>query len=185
MWPFGQPFQSSTANISERGGSGFGQTFAVRLCVISTTGPNKKGEIYIEVWPHNDCLIGISDAFSALFLRVFVIFPTCSLYPQQKCAYSALHSQAWTDIIQVHARRHLPSAVPWISEDRLLYNHTRMRKLSMYLWWSLYTLYLHAGQVRVTVGDSVLDNEDVPLVELIMLYIYTRARSDRRQLRSW
>ena len=26
----------------------------------------------------------------------------------------------------------------------------------MYLWWSLYTLYLHACQVRVTVGDSGL-----------------------------
>ena len=26
----------------------------------------------------------------------------------------------------------------------------------MYLWWSLYTLYLHACQVRVTLGDSGL-----------------------------
>ena len=25
----------------------------------------------------------------------------------------------------------------------------------MYLWWSLCTLYLHACQMRVTVGDSV------------------------------
>ena len=45
-----------------------------------------------------ECLIGISDAFSVLCLRVSVIFPTCSLYPQQKCAYSALHPQAWTYI---------------------------------------------------------------------------------------
>ena len=36
-------------------------------------------------------LIGIFDAFSAFCLRVAVIFPTCSLYPQQKRAYSALH----------------------------------------------------------------------------------------------
>ena len=43
----------------------------------------------------NECLIGISDAFC---LRVSVIFPTCSLYPQQKRAYSALHPQAWTYI---------------------------------------------------------------------------------------
>ena len=63
----------------------------------------------------SECLIGISDAFSALCLRVSVIFPTCSLYPQQKRAYSALHPQAWT-----YVRRLLPSAVPWISEDRLL-----------------------------------------------------------------
>ena len=26
----------------------------------------------------------------------------------------------------------------------------------MYLWWSLCTLYLHACQVRVTIGDSRL-----------------------------
>ena len=71
----------------------------------------------------SECLIGISDAFSAFCLRVSVIFPSCSLYPQQKRAYSALHPQAWTYIyiyIQVYARRLLPSAVPWISEDRLL-----------------------------------------------------------------
>jgi len=41
----------------------------------------------------SECLIGISDAFSAFCLRVSVIFPTCSLYPQQKRAYSALHPQ--------------------------------------------------------------------------------------------
>ena len=70
--------------------------------------------------PSSECLISISDAFSAFCLRVSVIFPMCSLYPQQKCAYSALHPQAWTYIyIQVHARRLLPGAVPWISEDRL------------------------------------------------------------------
>ena len=67
----------------------------------------------------SECLIGISDAFSAFCLRVSVILPTFSLYPQQKRAYSALHPQAWT-FIQVHTRRHLPSAVPWISEDRQL-----------------------------------------------------------------
>ena len=39
----------------------------------------------------SECLIGISDAFSAFCLRVSVIFPTCSLYPKQKRAYSALH----------------------------------------------------------------------------------------------
>ena len=38
-----------------------------------------------------ECLIGISDAFSAFCLRVPIIFPMCSLYPQQKRAYSALH----------------------------------------------------------------------------------------------
>ena len=46
----------------------------------------------------SECLIGISDAFSAFCLLVSVILPTCSLYPQQKRAYSALHPQAWTYI---------------------------------------------------------------------------------------
>ena len=47
-----------------------------------------------------------------LCLRVSVILPTCSLYPQQECA--------WTCIYTGHACRHLTSAVPWISKDRLL-----------------------------------------------------------------
>ena len=47
---------------------------------------------------NSERLVGISDAFSAFCLRVSVILPTCSLYPQQKRAYSALHPQAWTYI---------------------------------------------------------------------------------------
>ena len=46
----------------------------------------------------SECLIGISDAFSAFCFRVSVIFLTCSLYPQQMRAYSALYPQAWTYI---------------------------------------------------------------------------------------
>ena len=46
---------------------------------------------------NSECLIGISEpSLPFFFLRVSVIFPTCSLYPQQKCAYSALHPQAWS-----------------------------------------------------------------------------------------
>ena len=47
----------------------------------------------------SECLISISDAFFAFCLRVSVILPTCSVYPQQKRAYSALHPQAWTYIL--------------------------------------------------------------------------------------
>ena len=47
---------------------------------------------------NSERLIGISDAFFAFCLRVSVILPTCSLYPQQKRAYSALHPQVWTYI---------------------------------------------------------------------------------------
>ena len=43
---------------------------------------------------NSERLIGISDAFFALCLRVSVILPTCSLNPQLKHAYSALHPQA-------------------------------------------------------------------------------------------
>ena len=48
----------------------------------------------------SECLTGIPDAFFfvAFCLRVSVIFPTCSLYPQQKHAYSVLHQQAWNYI---------------------------------------------------------------------------------------
>ena len=46
----------------------------------------------------SESLISISDAFSAFCLRVSIIFQTCSQYPQQKHAYSALHPQAWTYI---------------------------------------------------------------------------------------
>ena len=47
---------------------------------------------------NSECLISISDAFSAFCSWVFIIFPTLSLYPQQKQAYSALQPQAWTYI---------------------------------------------------------------------------------------
>ena len=47
---------------------------------------------------NGECLIGISDTFFAFCLWVSVILPTCSLYPQQKRAYSALHPQALTYI---------------------------------------------------------------------------------------
>ena len=73
---------------------------------------------------NSERLIGISDAFSAFVYGVSVILPTCSVYPQQKRDYSALHPQAWTCIYTVHACRHLPSAVPWISKDRLLDNRS-------------------------------------------------------------
>ena len=68
----------------------------------------------------SECLIGISDAFSAFCLRVSVIFPTSSLYPQQKRAYSALYPQAWP-IYTGPCRRLLLGAVPWTSEDCLLH----------------------------------------------------------------
>ena len=49
---------------------------------------------------NNERLIGISDTFSAFCLWVSVIFPTCSLYPQQKHAYSVLHPRYTHNHIQ-------------------------------------------------------------------------------------
>ena len=79
----------------------------------------------------SECLIGISDAFSAFCFRVSVIFPTCSLNvpPTKACLLCA--TPAGMDLyiyIQVHARRLLPSAVPWISEDRLFSHCRRLGK---------------------------------------------------------
>ena len=77
--------------------------------IIYTRLPARGTYYPISTFPaSSECLIGISDAFSAFCLQVSVIFPTCSLYPQQKHAYSALHPQAWTCIYiyiytQVHA----------------------------------------------------------------------------------
>ena len=80
--------------------------------IICTRLPTGGTYCPICTFPANsECLIGISDAFC---LRVSVILPTCSLYPQQKRDYSALHPQAWT-FHTGHACRHLPSAVPWIN----------------------------------------------------------------------
>ena len=63
-----------------------------------------------------ECLIGISDAFS-----VFVYgYPSSS--PRAHCTPNkSVPTPSGMDLyIQVHARRLLPSAVPWISEDCLL-----------------------------------------------------------------
>ena len=70
------------------------------------------GETYYPIcmFPaSSECLIGISDAFSAFCLRVFVILPMCSLYPQQKRAYSVLHPQTWTYIY-----RSMPKGSYWV-----------------------------------------------------------------------
>ena len=47
---------------------------------------------------NSERVIGITEAFSAFVDGVSVIVPTCSVDPQQKRAYSALHPQAWTYI---------------------------------------------------------------------------------------
>ena len=81
----------------------------------------------ICMFPTNgDCLIGISDAFFFFFFLPFVqvtgirhLAHVLTVPPTKACLLCA--TPTGMDLyIQVHARRHLPSAVPWISEDRLL-----------------------------------------------------------------
>ena len=73
------------------------------------------------MFPTNgDCLIGISDAFffCLLFTGIRHLPHVLTVPPTKACLLCA--TPAGMDLhIQVHARRLLPSAVPWISEDHL------------------------------------------------------------------
>ena len=106
----------------------------------------------------SECLISISDAFFAFCLRVSVIFPTCSLDPQQKRAYSVLHPQTWTYIyILVHAQRLLLSAVPWISEDHLLVLSSMAPMLYLGFFLPYKDIYIHLTQVKLWLNVTTLE----------------------------
>ena len=97
------------------------QIFRHRPIIIYTRLPAGGTYYPICTFPaSSECLISISDAFSAFCLRVSFILPRCSLYPQQKRAYSALHPQAWTCIYRSMPKGSYWVPVPWISEDCLL-----------------------------------------------------------------
>ena len=76
------------------------QTWAYYNCTRLPTGGT-----YYPIPTNSECLIGISDAFSAFCLRVSVIFPTCSLYSQLKRSYSALHRWLFEVLLNVHRNR--------------------------------------------------------------------------------
>ena len=60
------------------------EIFRHRPVIIYTRLPAGGTSYPICTFPaSSECLIGISDAFSAFCLRVSVIFPTCSLYPNK------------------------------------------------------------------------------------------------------
>ena len=76
----------------------------------------KLGKLLSELHvPLKQCLTEISDTFSASFTSIWRSFPrfycTPPPPPQKKRRVPTL----------CYTRRHLPSAVPWISEDRLFY----------------------------------------------------------------
>ena len=106
---------------------------------------------------NSECLIGISDVFSAFCLQASIIFPTCSLYPQQNL------------YIQVHACRHIPSAVSWISEDRQLWTLTVLIYLQRRKMFEAFvhrqSFSEHVGFVRVANAcwNRVLDSRGLEL----------------------
>ena len=70
---------------------------------------------------NSECLIGISDAFSAFVYGYPSSCPHAQCTPNKSVTtlrYTCRHGPAYTG----HACRHLPSAVPRISEDRLLHH---------------------------------------------------------------
>ena len=69
---------------------------------------------------NSECLISISDAFSAFVYGYPSSCPCAHCTPNKSVPtlrYTRRHGPVYTG----HACRHLPSAVPWISEDHLLW----------------------------------------------------------------
>ena len=93
---------------------------------------------------------------SAFCLRVSVIFPTCSLYPQQKRAYSALHPQAWTYIYIYTAPR--PKALTECSP--LDFRRSSIAWLPVFRFLTCAQMLMHAiahGDCTDSVTESALE----------------------------
>ena len=100
----------------------------------------------MHVPTNSERLISVSDAFSAFVYGYPSSLPTCSLYPQQECA--------WTCIYTGHACRHLTSAVPWISKDRLLKTTVALD------YWSKINKPLCMKWQKMCVGQSVAQSKN-------------------------
>ena len=76
------------------------EIFRHRPIIIYTRLPAGGTYYPICTFPANsECLIGISDAFSAFCIRVSAIFPTCSLYPNKSVPtlrYARRHGPIYT-----------------------------------------------------------------------------------------
>ena len=68
---------------------------------------------------NSERLIGISDAFSA-FVYGYPSSCPCAHCTPSKSVPTLRYTRRHGPVSTGHACRHLPSAVPWISEDRLL-----------------------------------------------------------------
>ena len=78
---------------------------------------------------NNERLIGVSDAFSA-FVYGYPSSCPCAHCTPNKSVPTLRYTRRPGPIYTGHACRHLPSAVPWISEDRLLRGHSAAHSLS-------------------------------------------------------
>ena len=86
----------------------------------------------ICMFPANsECLIGISDAFSA-FVYGYLSSCPCAHCTPNKNVHTLRYTRGPGPIYTGHACGHLPSAVPWISEDRLLCKGKTLRDGNIY-----------------------------------------------------
>ena len=77
----------------------------------------------ICMFPTNsERLIGVFDAFSA-FVYGYPSSCPCAHCTPNKSVPTLRYTRRPGPVYRGHACRHLPSAVPWISEDRLFRNH--------------------------------------------------------------
>ena len=71
---------------------------------------------------NSERLIGISDAFFAFVYGYPSCCPRAHCTPNKSVTTLRYTRRPGPILYRGHACRHLPSAVPWISEDRLLYS---------------------------------------------------------------
>ena len=89
---------------------------------------------------NSERLIGISDAFPAF---VYGYPSSCprDLRTPNKSALTLRYTRRPGPIYTGHARRFLPSAVPWISEDRLLVFYSHLKTAGIF-WVVQFLLFL-------------------------------------------
>ena len=101
---------------------------------------------------NSERLIGISDAFSAFVYGYPSSCPRAHCTPNKSVTtlhYTHRHGPVYTN----HACRHLPSAVPWISEGRLLWSgvhfYIKYRFLEIFLITIYIYIYIYIYEVGV------------------------------------
>ena len=133
---------------------------------------------------NNECLIGISDAFSAFVYGYPSSCPRARCTPN-KSAPTLRYTRRPGPIYTSHACRHLPSAVPWISEDRLLLkavhvNFIRTKKLQLallkavHIYKNQYSQNIEKWQFKLVKAVYVYKNRFVQQVEDVKLKLQVK-----------